>query len=236
MNRKLKKALKAHFEPPAPGKREAFFRTIPQPSIGTIAFLCTQAGYIRKRAWGVSALAFSVALAGGRWLGRDVLWWVSALMPLLALSLLTEGGRSEAWGMAEFELSTRFSLKSVVLARLGILGGANLALFWLLVSLVWGSSAAGLMETAVYMACPYLLTAFAGLWALRRVRGTEGVYLCCAIAAGVCAGNLLLHQSFPAVWTEEYVVWWVAAAAALTLGTVRQGCRMVKQTEELAWS
>ncbi|MDO5401104.1 MAG: hypothetical protein Q4F17_09010 [Eubacteriales bacterium] len=236
MNKNLKNALKTAFEPPKPAGKRAFLRALPAPSMGTPAFLLAQAGYVRKWVWVLSGALFAGALAGTQWLERDVLWWLSACMPLLALSVLTESGRSQRWGMAEFELSTRFSLKSVVLARLLILGAANGALFCLLVPFAAKSSGVGLAQTAACMACPYLLTAFGGLWAVRRVRGREGDFLCAGIAAAVCAGSTFLHQSFPAAYEAPALAWWLAALALLGLGTTKQCWQMVKQTEELAWS
>lgn len=46
---------------------------------------------------------------------------------------MSDGLRSESYGMAELELSARFPLKSVVLARLGILGVFNSVLICLLI-------------------------------------------------------------------------------------------------------
>lgn len=236
MNKELKNALKKSFEAPVPTRKKEFLRSIQNPTISIFEFICTQAAYIRKWVWGISVLIFAAALIGAEYLERDMLWSISAFMPLLALSVLTESGRSEAYGMAEFELSTRFSLKMVVLARLWILGAANLALFCLLVPFVCRNSGASIFQTSVYMACPYLLTTFGGLWAVRKVRGKEATYLCAGIAVGVCAGSLLLHQSFPIVYTEQGFLWWIAALIAFGIGTTNQCFQMVQQTEELAWN
>lgn len=236
MKKELKNALIESFDPPAPTRKKAFLRSVPKPPIRIFEFVCTQTAYIRKWVWGISALIFGAAFIGAEYLERDMLWFVSALMPLLALSVLTESGRSEAYGMAEFELSTRFSLKSVVLARLWILGAVNFALFCLLVPFACRNSDAGILQTGVYMACPYLLTTFGGLWAVRKVRGKEAAYLCAGIAVGVCTGSLMLHQSFPIVYTDQVFIWWIAAVIILGIGTTNQCCQMIKQTEELAWS
>ena len=111
MNRKLKKALKTALKAPAPIGKDAFLGEIPAPSIGYFAFVRSQAAYIRKWIWALSALIFSVALIGTRGLEKDILWCVAALMPILALAVVTESRRSERCGMAELELSARFSLQ-----------------------------------------------------------------------------------------------------------------------------
>lgn len=236
MNKKLKTALLAGFEAPAPARKKAFLRSIPQPPIRLLSFVCTQAGYIRKWVWVVSALIFAAGILGADYLEADILWGICACMPLLALGVLTESGRSERYGMAEFELSTRFSLKSVVLARLGILGAADFSLFCLLVPFAGRNNGAGILQTGVYMACPYLLTTFGGLWAVRRVRGRESAYLCAGIAAAVSTGSLWISQAFPAAYARQSFLWWVAAFLIFGFGTTRECVQMVKQTEELAWN
>lgn len=236
MNKELKNVLKESFEAPVPIRKKAFFRSIQRPSISMPEFVCAQSAYIRKWVWGISVLIFAVAFIGAEWLERDMLWCLSAFMPFLALSVLTESGRSETYGMAEFELSTRFSLKSVVLARLGILGAANLALFLLLVPFAYRNNGAGILQTGVYLACPYLLTTFGGLWAVRKMRGKEAVYLCAGIAAAVSTGNIFLYDSFPIVYMGQRFRWWITALIIFGIGTIIQCCQMVKQMEELTWN
>ena len=236
MNKELKNALKESFEAPAPTRKKEFLRSIQKPSINIFQFVGTQISYISKWVWGVSVLILTVALIGAEYLELDMLWCISAFMPLLALSVLTESGRSETYGMAEFELSTQFSLKSVVLARLGILGIANLALFGLLVPFAYMNNEASILQTGVYMACPYLLTTFGGLWAVRKVHGKEATYLCAGIAVAVSAGNLLGYQSFPTFYAGQGFIWWIAAFILFGIGTTNQCYQMVKQTEELAWN
>lgn len=236
MNRDLKNALKKSFEAPPPMKKEVFLRSVQTPSISLWEFVRSQVAYIRKWIWGLSILIFAIALVGSEWIERDVLWCVSAFMPLLALGILTESSRAEAYGMAEFELSTRFSLKSVVLARLGIIGIANIILMCLVTPFIVMNSDVTVLQTGVYMTCPYLLTTFLGLWAVRNVRGKEGLYLCAGIAVTVSIGNIAIFQTLPIFYQGHNLIWWIIAVAILGVGTTSQCCQMVKQTEELAWN
>jgi len=93
-----KKELRQVFEPPAPMRKKEFIGGLERPGIGFCGFLMIQAGYIRKRVWIVSALAFFTSLAGAAVFSADMLWWVSAWMPLLALTIVAESGRSENYG------------------------------------------------------------------------------------------------------------------------------------------
>ncbi len=236
MKRKWKEQLKNGFSAPDPVKKEAFLRRVDGPKGNGFAFLLTQAGYIRKWVWGLSALVFAIAFLGAKLLQKDMVWYISAFMPLLAMALVTETGRSEIYGMAEFELSTRFSLRSVVLARLCILGAADLLLICLLIPLALCHSGVAFLQTGVYMLCPYLLTAFSSLWVLGRCRNREGIYLCVGLSATVSAGNFFLCTNCSWIFAEQNWIWWITALAVLGIGTWDQGCRMIKQTEELAWN
>lgn len=234
MRKKLKLAIQQEFSPPPPEKKEEFLRRLPAGNMGWGAFLLTQAGYLGKGNWILSALVFAAALAGSRWWGKDGLVFLGACMPLLALTLVTESGRSERYGMAEFEQSSRFSLRGVLLARLSILGAVNFLVFCLVLPLV--GAGRGWLERAVYLACPYLLTACLGLEIVRRQRGKEGFYLCILAALGVSMGGLMMFQCCPKLYDPEEFFWWVAALGLLTLGTGKECVIFVKQKEEAAWN
>lgn len=236
MNKELKDALKDSFKVPAPIEKEEFLRSIPMPSINNFEFACSQAAYIHKWIWVLSVTFFSIALIGATYLEKNMLWCISSFMPLLALSIITESGRSEIYGMAEFELSTRFSLKSVVLARLVILGITNFVLICLLIPLAFMNSEITILQTGIYMICPYLLTAFLGLWVVRKVNSKETIYLCTGIATGISFGNVILYQSFPVIFGEHRFVWWGIAFVILGIGVINQCYQMIKQTEELVWN
>lgn len=236
MRKALKQALKAALEAPVPERKAEFFGHMQAPPISNFEFICSQIGYIRKWIFGFSGLAFMTALIGSKYLQKDMLWCICAFAPLLALSVITESGRSFTYGMAELELSARFSLKSVVLARLGILGAANLCLLCLLIPLAYRNSGATILQAGAYILCPYLLTVFCGLWVTRKVHGKEAVYLCAGIASFVSTGDIMAFQAFPILYGGQQSIWWIAAFMLLAAGTAKEFYQTIKQTEELAWS
>lgn len=120
------KILKSGFEPPVAQKKDLFLAQVETPPISFLQFLTLQLGHIRKWIWIFFISSFLIMLIGTAYLKKSILWDVSAFTPLLALFLITETQRSEFYGTSEFELSTRFSLKSIVLARLGIMGLSTL--------------------------------------------------------------------------------------------------------------
>ena len=130
MNNQLKERIQKAFVAPKldQKKKDTFLKTLLQPKMSMFRFVLSQASYIRKITWYLSGLILLVALFGAYNISQDTLWVVSAIVPVLGLLAVTEGNRSMMYGMSEFELSTRFSLRSVVLAKMSILGLSNFAL------------------------------------------------------------------------------------------------------------
>ena len=231
-----KDSLNKAFEAPPPLRKQQFLQKLRYPEMRMYEFLLTQVGYIRKWVWGVSALIFTLSLIGTAPFGTDSLWCVSALTPMLALTLVSESGRSEFYEMAEMEQATRFSLRSVIMARLLILGIENLAVLLLLVPVsVWNQDM-NPIRAGVYIITPYLLTAWTGLSIVRRYRGREAAWTCMGAAVCVAVSVLILHTSAPQIYGAEYLFWWVMSALALLVSTAKQGQAIFKRTEELSWS
>lgn len=236
MNKAFKKALKESFKAPAPVHKKAFLRRAPKPPMHTFEFVCTQAAYIRKWVWVLSAFVLAIAFMGAAWIDKDLLWYISSIMPLLALAVLTECGRAECYGMAELELSTRFSMKSVVLARLGVIGISTLLLLCAVTPFAAVNSQLTLLKAGVYIICPYLLTVFLGFWIVRKIHGKESFYICIGIAVAVSGGNTLLSQIHSVIYQGQNFLWWITALIILFIGAADQCYKMIGQKEELAWS
>lgn len=228
--KRLQQELKHVFEAPEPLRKRAFLRALEQPAMSTPAFVAAQLGYIRRWVWALSALIFAVCATAALWLPAQMLWVVSAFVPLLSLTAVTESGRSVQYEMAELEMATRFSLRSVILARMGILGLENLALLAGLLPAGVCRLGFGVAQAGVYLLLPYLLTAFAGLWAVRRLRGRESVYCCAGIAACVSVLSAALQGSAPQLFERSALVWWAAGVLVLGAGTAGQCVRLVRES------
>lgn len=229
MNKNLKKLLRQGFDAPPPAGKEVFLRRAPVLPVNCASFLRAQAFYIRKWVWALSAALFCIALSGACLLKADVLWTLSAFMPLLALALLTESSRSERYGMAELEQSSRFSLKSVTLARLGVLGLENLILVCLMLPFAVKSSQLSLTQTGLYLTCPYLMTSFLGAGMLRRVRDRSANYLCVGIALFVSVGTHLLRQDYPIFYEGDALPWWLLAEILFGAGAAYQYYQILRE-------
>lgn len=236
MKHNMKKALKDAFEAPAPVRKDRFLKTIPQPGISNLYFILSQAGYIQKWTWVLSSVLFVLSFIGACFLDQDILWILSSIIPFAALSVVTENGRPAVYGMAELEMASRFSLKSILLARMGILGAAHLVLLCVLIPLSNINNASTLLQTGVYLLVPYLLTIVSGLWIVRKIHGKEAVFYCMGAAGCVSGLNMFVQSIYPGLFLLGYFHWWTAALFILTACFLFEFYQIIHQTEEAAWN
>lgn len=235
MNR-WKDELEKALDIPQPMRKSEFLRQLNLCKMSVNEFLYTQIGYIRKRVWCVSALIFIISILGLAFLPGTVLWLISGLTPLLALSLISECGRSERYKMIELEMATRFSLRSVTCARLAILGLMNLLLLGILFLIGLWDDSVTTVAVALYIITPFLLTTFIGLYIMRKFRGKEVMYSCTGISVGISIFLLVFHNIIPFIYMEQSLTVWLIMALVSFFGNGRQCILMIKQTEELTWN
>lgn len=232
MERKLKKELAIYFEAPKPVRKRAFVQQFGMPKMNPCYVIFMQAKYISKWVWIASLLFFG---------GAILLTWVAepkyismflGCIPFLVMFSVTESMRSYRYGMEELELSARFSLKSIVLARMLMLGIGNMVVLLGAVFVLRSS----LQISIAYVMTPYFLTAGGGLWIVRRVRSKENNLYCFALAALVSASVWYLPWQFKAMYAAQNVWMWAGACIIGIVITVRESFRTIRMTEDLAWN
>ncbi|MGG6311399.1 hypothetical protein [Paenibacillus macerans] len=243
MTKRWKDVLQAAFAAPEPADKERFLKTLRYPKISYSDFFLSQFRYIRKRVWALSALiaavGWAIALSSpldGHWhaeAGR--LWTLSAILPFLALLTATELSRSMGYRMAELELSCRFSLPQIVMARAAILGGGNFLVLALLLTLISQRSSYGLLQAAAYLLVPYLMTCGFCLLIVNRVRGRESLYGCAAAACLVSMTNVVVGSALRFLYSNAFLGYWLLLFAASSLLIGIQLRYLHKRTEERTW-
>lgn len=238
MNRQLKKMIKKAFEVPEPDRKEKekFLRMLPQPQISILKFIFIQASYIRKQTLFLSILLLFPALQGANSIRTGDLWVASAFIPFLGLLAVAESTRSTTYGMGEFEMATRFSLKSIVLARMSVLGLLDAFILCCFIPLCYIDSNLSIIQTGVYLLVPYLLTVNISLWITRHFHGREVIYACVSVAAMVSVANVVLCTGADYVYQFYYLKWWLILSVLLVGEMIYEAYRTIKQTEELAWN
>ena len=233
MRHSLQKELQQAFEAPSPLYKKDFLqknflKKMEFSKISMAEFVFSQISYIRKWTWSISTLIFAISLTGSIILSLDMLWVISAFSPVLALTILSESGRSESYKMAELEIATRFSLRSVLFARSGILGTGNLVLLCLMMPLGLRNNEFSPLQAGVSVITPFLLTSFIGLWIVRKFRGREAMYFCAGIAACISVSVFFFHMTVPRIYQGNHIVWWLIGILLLCIGTVVQYCEIIR--------
>lgn len=238
MNRQLKKRIQKVFEPPKPNQqeKERFLRTLPQPKIGMLQFVLIQAAYLRKWVLLLSVLLLFPALIGAFWIKLNTLWVAASFVPFLGFLAVEESTRSSMYGMNELEMSTRFSLNSVVLARMSVLGLVDGLIFCCFVPLCCMSNHTSFLQTGIFLFVPYLLTVNISLWITRHFRSKEVIYACMSVAVLVSIVNVWLHFMADFIYQLSYIKWWLILFCILAGTMIYEIYCTIKQTEELAWS
>ena len=241
IRKREKELLSQAFVTPEAKKKRAFLRTLPKQEVGIGELILSQAPYIRKWVWFVSAIVFGVAVLLSRYMLYDTIWVLASLMPFMALSVVLELAKSSAYGMAELEMTSRFSMRTILLARMAMIGMFQFFVL-VLMTVVFGTTGvlAGLQASAgtvarsgLYLLTPYLLTTVLGLMAVKRIHGKECVFACGCISAFVSVLNVAGNFLITAFYAEEYMIFWILAAVVLVLELVKEFRRTTNQMEEL---
>lgn len=236
MKPSMKKALIEAFAAPGPCRKHDFLKKLPPPEVSHFSFVINQAAYIRKWVWLLSVFIFATALLAAFFMIPDRVGMISALVPFLALSAVTENARSQIYGMAELEMASRFSLKSVVLARMAIMGTCHLILLILLVLLSGSHGIFTLLRTGVYFIVPYLLTTVLCLWIVLKIRGKESAYACMGAAIIVSGMNIIISNIAPILYSDAYFIKWTGLLVILFVLTLWEHYKTIRLTEEMKWS
>ncbi|PWJ48918.1 hypothetical protein [Faecalicatena contorta] len=240
MKNKMKKQLKIIYEAPEPLEKEGFLKAIGEPEISHWRLLAYQIRYIRKWNWALAAVIFLTAIIGVRTLEKEIIFIVATSVPFLALSMVVEGSRSLRYGMEELEMASRFSIKTVLAARLGALGISNMILLCVLVPVLYDNKSEGILYTGLYILIPYFLTTFLDLAVIRKVHRNEGTYLCFGSTVLVSVGCLLcgggngwLSNIMPSGYKEGAGIIMLIVLAVLIAKEIK---KVFTQWEEYVWN
>lgn len=212
------------YEAPPPKNKRNFLRKIEAQPIGFGHVLLIQFSFVSGGSWLVSLIALGGIVYLNRFYEKWFLGAVLALMPFLAVAAAVESVRSTIYGMDELERTARFSLKSILLARMGIVGVENMLLA-IIAALFAGGD---FLQTMLYILTPYLMTACGSFYLVRHISGWEGIYSCAGLAFAVCLLTLLSRRIYGWLYQEQYTVWWMIAVIVLLCLMFTESRRVVR--------
>lgn len=195
-------------------------------------FLAVQLFYIEKWVWVLSGmLMLFTVLACSRNTGN----YPFALTPLLAVGILAETGRSYRWKMAELEYAARFSLRSIVLARMFLVGLIDTAGLLIVTFAVRSYLTYSLIRVFLYMMVPYLLAAFLGSLYERKKRtdaGLGSIVICLLSSAFFAAAPIFMSS----LYEESLTIIWAAAFILLICCLAVSVREQMREMEEPVWN
>ncbi len=241
MDKYSKEQLKRLFEAPEPIGKRKFFREIEPGPVGIGQLLGIQFSYVSSWSWVAAFLMFGVVVYLSHFNRQGMLCVALSMMPLLVLAGVSECVRSSTYGMEELEMSSRFSLKSILLARMVIVGMEDIVIALLFAWIVgdeYGKMAGqgSFLRTMVYLFVPYLLTASGSLWVVRNFAGKENLYICAGFALVVSVMAFCSTTNFWWIYQENYLPAWLGAIMVLGGLTLYEGKKMLYRNGGLIWN
>ena len=126
-NSELKRLIKSAYSIEASRKNE-FIKNYQRRELNYRELLRVQLQYMGAQLTAICGYALAMLLGSLANIDVKLAKIVAVLAPLAALFALTGLGKSEKYGMEEIEMSSRFSLRTIMIIRLAIIGIAGLAI------------------------------------------------------------------------------------------------------------
>ena len=239
-NGRIIKHLKEICSASEPEEKKAFFQrledrglTSRQPVVINHGdFLLRQFLYVGKWIWLLSAVLL-LCITGICYGNTGN--YPFALTPLLAVGILVETGRSFRWKMAELEYTARFSLTSVMLARMFLVGIVETAGLLVVIWVVRPWFSYSLIRVFLYMTVPYLAASLSGSVYERKNRSDNswGSIIICFLSSGLfaaapCCLSNLYEERFTVIWTVAFIL--------LVFSLVVSMRRWICELEEAVWN
>lgn len=220
--------------PAAAAHTVELLRTLPPPRPTGWAFVCTQAGFIRKRMWALqfAVLAGVLALVAAGGAGDYALpqyALCAAAAPLLLVANVQDLARVYHQGMLELELATRYSLPRVTAARLLVFGLCDAVLLGILAAVGAVVSRADLGVVLLYCLTPFCCVSALCMGLLRHLRPAAFGKGALAVVA-VVLGGLLLPVGRMQRWLygPESRIFWAGALICSVAALAWQTRRLLR--------
>ncbi len=239
-NDRIIEHLKEICQTPEPEEKEAFFQGLKErgltsrrpEAINHGDFLLRQFFYVGKWIWLLSAVIL-LCITGICYGNTGN--YPFAITPLLAVGILVETGRSFRWKMAELEYAARFSLRSVMLARMFLVGIVETAGLIVVICVVRPWFSYSLIRIFLYMMVPYLAASLSGSVYERKTRSDNswGSIIICFLSSGFFAAAPYFLSS---LYEERFTVIWIVAFILLIFSLFVSVRRWICELEEPVWN
>lgn len=208
--------------------------TVPQAALSFVGFVAAQARLIRPAVWlahlALVALAALVCASA-----PDEPGTACAVAVLGAAAVLVEAPAllaSKASGVAELEFACRFDHRSVLAARMVVLGCSGVLTLSCTAAVVPALAGADALAVLVHACVPYFLGCIGCLVAARRAPAASALGVSGAWGALVALAALGAGLAVPAAYADAATGVWGLAALATLAGLAREAALLLRRAAE----
>lgn len=237
MKNDMKQLLNDAFYAPEPKEKQNFLKNIRPREVSMLEMLLQQFSYIRVTVWLYALLLIAIAVLGSVYHVERTTLVITMMMPFAAVASVLETRRSRKYGMSELEMATRFSLRSVVIARLLIVGLAAITVLCVVSPMIATTFGEDVNVTAIHIVIPYFITMIIGLRLERSPLGRATEYGSIVVAFVISFLALVFyfyHPVFISSYTEIIEKWGVFVALLLMVITAMEQWKTVNNVEGFA--
>lgn len=234
MDKQLQEEIKTYFDAPKPVEKREFIRKFPTRDISINEFIKIQAGYIRKPVWLMSILAFAIVIIGSYKMLANTILITASIVPFIAVLTVFEAIRSQTFHMAELERATRFSLRSIIFARMVIIGGFELLMFVIAVPVLYVSFGYSLIMTGAFLLVPYLATSIICMELERTTYARDNSYICVGVALAISVLSIWISGTYTDMFKVQYNMRWLMAVIILLFIMILEYRRFYNTSEVYA--
>lgn len=193
--------------------------------LSTPQMILSQFRFIAKSIWALQALVllvmcFAVHQAALAQDALNIAHTMSLASVFTAMTMLPLYGRAGKYRMQEIEGATRLSRARLILAKLCVVGLGDAVCLIAFTFFSFGSMAKPLSATLVFIVMPFLLTSFADLFVLNRIKKSYGISVSVVVGIGISSAYWLMIQ-----YLRPFALPAAAAACVLLLLALIFECR-----------
>lgn len=237
MKKEMKDLLGDAFDAPKPKNKKDFLRNIRPREVSILEMLLQQAAYIRIPVWLFAIVIVVFAIGGSLLKMKTTASIITMIMPYSAAIAVMETKRSVRCDMTELEMATRFSLRSVVFARMTVLGIVSFMIICIASPVIAIAFQNGTLLMAMRILIPYFITMIISLQVERRTIGRRTGYASLAIAT-IMAILIYWFTYFEPIIVIRYLglieSWGVFITAGLLALMIEEQWKTIKNVEAFA--
>ncbi len=164
----------------------------------------------------------------------ELIWYISGLLPVAGLILISGLGKSERYGMQELEAASRFSLRFIKAVRMFIMGCATLFIVIATSIVMQEKTGFNFITILGLIGTPYMLNAWGNLIVTRMWHEKENIYGCLLVALVTCMLPALMEKAISYELIQPFIL--IILLLVVSALTVRESLLYIKEREDLSWN